>query len=302
MAEDLSNLWGKFSLSEEECRGATVQEKVVEGGAEKGKNCLVRKMINRGMGKNTTRALLTREWHTTGSFSLNELGDNLWLVDFENEGDKLRILEGRPWVPEGNLFAVEDFDGLVTPSQMTFDTAAFWVRMFELPLACMNKEVGKTLGETVGEVEDVDTNDEGMGWGKFLRVRIRINLFKPLARGRMLRIKDRSYWIPFQYERLPRICFRCGLICHGKGVAWWEVTRGYMEKKSPLNLDHGCALIPQVGGRRGVEERDASQTMADMLLAIHAGGQVGQRRGQAGVTVQIVGVNSGILPGVKGLE
>ena len=89
--------------------------------------------------------------------------------------------------------------------------------MFDLTLACMSKEVGQTLGETMGIVEDVDTNEEGVGWGKFLRVRIRINLFKPLARGRMLRIKDRSYWIPFRYEKMPRICFQCGLICHGLG-------------------------------------------------------------------------------------
>jgi hypothetical protein len=135
-------------------------------------------------------------------------------VEFVNEWDKVRVLEGRPWVLEDNLIAVEDYDGLIPPTQMGFDTAAFWIRMFDLPLDCMSNDVGQKLGETVGEVEDVDTNADGVGWGKFLRVRIRINLYKPLARGRMLRIKDRSYWIPFQYERLPRICFHCGRICH----------------------------------------------------------------------------------------
>ena len=84
MAEDLSNLWGKFSLSEEECRGAKVQEKVVEGGAVKGKNCLVGKMIvNRLLGKNTTRAMLTCGWQPTGSFLSMNWGTiySLWTLE-----------------------------------------------------------------------------------------------------------------------------------------------------------------------------------------------------------------------------
>ena len=49
-------------------------------------------------------------------------------MDFD-EKDKVKVLEGRPWVFEGNLFAVEDYDGLMTPSKYPFDKAAFWVWM-----------------------------------------------------------------------------------------------------------------------------------------------------------------------------
>jgi hypothetical protein len=41
-----------------------------------------------------------------------------------------------------------------------------------------------------GEVEKVDTNEEGIGWSKFLRVQIRINIMKLLARGWMLKLRD----------------------------------------------------------------------------------------------------------------
>jgi hypothetical protein len=118
----------------------------------------------------------------------------------------------------GTLFAVEDFDGTIPPTQMEFDKAAFWVRMFNLPLACMGRDLGIQLGGTVGEVEEVDTNDEGVAWGEFLRVRIRISLTKPIARGRVINLKGLSIKIPFQYERLPKICFQCGVICHGGPV------------------------------------------------------------------------------------
>ena len=48
--------------------------------------------------------------------------------------------------------------------------------------------MGYQIGATVGTVEDVDTDEEGVGWGKFLRVRIRIDVTKPLARGRVINL------------------------------------------------------------------------------------------------------------------
>lgn len=76
-----------------------------------------------------------------GSIIFKVLGDNLFLIEFNNIWDKARVLEGRPWVFEGPLFLVEDFDGRSPPSKLSFDRP-FWVRMLNLPLACMGK-VGK---------------------------------------------------------------------------------------------------------------------------------------------------------------
>jgi hypothetical protein len=44
------------------------------------------------------------------------LGENLFLVEFEDEWDKARVLEGRPWIFKGNLFSMEDFNGLTPPT------------------------------------------------------------------------------------------------------------------------------------------------------------------------------------------
>jgi hypothetical protein len=50
----------------------------------------------------------------TGSLSFKVIGENLFLLEFENFGDKSLVLQGRPWVFDGNLFAIEDYDG-ITP-------------------------------------------------------------------------------------------------------------------------------------------------------------------------------------------
>lgn len=64
------------------------------------------------------------------------------LVDFEHVWDKSRVQEGRPWVFEGSLFSVEEFDSLTNPSKIAFKKASFWVHMLSLPLACIGHEVG----------------------------------------------------------------------------------------------------------------------------------------------------------------
>lgn len=87
--------------------------------------------------------------------------------------------------------------------------------MYNLPLACMGTVVGFQIGSSVGEVEDVDIVDDGVDWGQFLRVHILLDLSKPLSRGQMLKLHNKSVWITFQYEKIPNFCFKCGIIRHG---------------------------------------------------------------------------------------
>jgi len=51
--------------------------------------------------------------------------------------------------------------------------------------------MGHQIGKSVGIVEDVETEDDGVGWGTYLRVKIRLDIAKPLARGRVLKMNGR---------------------------------------------------------------------------------------------------------------
>lgn len=218
MAEDLTRLWGNLSLDEGEIEEVEIQPRSVEGVVSRGKSCLVGKLLSdRYVGKDIIKRKLIKGWRPSGHLAFKVLGENLFLLEFENEWDKIRVLEGRPWIFEGILFSVEDFDGLSSPSEIDFEHAVFWVRMHNLPLACMGKEVGVQIGATIGLVEEVDTDVEGVGWGEYLRVRIRIDLTKPLARGRVIKLLGKQTLIAFQYEKLPKYCYDCGKICHGRG-------------------------------------------------------------------------------------
>ena len=84
---------------------------------------------------------------------------------------------------EGTLFSVEEFDRLTGPSNLQFEQVALWVRMYDLPLACMGQEVGRQIGSSMGTIEEVETNEEGLGWRKYLRVKVRLDIRKPIPHG-----------------------------------------------------------------------------------------------------------------------
>jgi hypothetical protein len=215
MADDLSRMWENFSLLEEEDEEVDVQANDFQEVTVRGRDCVVGKLVaDRYVSKETIKTTLQGLWRSKG-MSFKALGENLFIIEFEKSRDKKRVLDGRPWVFEGSLFLVEDYDARIPPGKITFDRASFWVRMFELPLGCMGREVGRKIGSTVGIVEEVDTEVDGVGWGEYLRVKISIDLAKPLSRGRKMKLEGKSDWVAFQYERLPKFCFQCGVICHG---------------------------------------------------------------------------------------
>lgn len=239
MEEDLTELWGKFTLTEAEQDGLEVSEEEVEGIFAKGNKCLVGKLIyERFVGKDFIRSQLVRGWKPTGSISFKVLGENLFLVEFEHEEDKIRVMEGRPWFFEGQLFALSDYDGVTPLEKMHFDSAAFWVRMYRLPFSCMGRAMGFKIGATIGVVEDVDTDEEGISWGQFLRVKVHINFFKPLPRGGIIKLQNKALWVEFWYEKIPKFCFKCGVICHGAGGCVneelrWKHGRGKENEYGP---------------------------------------------------------------------
>lgn len=66
----------------------------------------------------------------------------------------------------------------------------------------------------MGEVIEIDVDKDGLGWGPFLRVRVWVNITKPLSRGTLLKQEGTPIQISFKYERLSNSYFKCGIILH----------------------------------------------------------------------------------------
>ncbi|CAD6265675.1 unnamed protein product [Miscanthus lutarioriparius] len=85
-------------------------------------------------------------------------------------------------------------------------------------LGLMNKHEGELMGEMIGEVLEVEANDKENAIGEFLRVKVKIDIRKPLMRGVTLDVgggeQEKMKWCPLVYEYLPDFCYTCRLIGH----------------------------------------------------------------------------------------
>jgi hypothetical protein len=217
MADDLEELCGKISLTAGEKQGLKITEGDITVMREKGKRCLVGRLwAGKRTNKEAFQSVLSQIWRIRGGVVFKEIQENLWLFEFEKEDDMRRVKEGRPWSFDTQILVLNDFDGRIAPSKMDFTWSPFWIQVHDVPLLCMTKGVATRIGESRGQVEDVDIAGEGVGWGRCLHIRVILNVMQPLERGRALELEGKTSWVPFKYEKLPQFCFNCGCLVHGE--------------------------------------------------------------------------------------
>lgn len=185
--KDINNLCGRLTLSDGEKEGIIISEAEIVDARAKGDWCLVgRFIIDKKINKEAFRSMMLRLWNLHEGVRFQEVQEHLWLIEFSAANDKDHVLLGRPWLFDRHLFVPNDFDGSIPPSQITFSSSPFWIQIHDLPLICVTRGVGLKIGESLGEVLEVDVPGDGRGWGRNLRIRVILDLCKPLERGRAL--------------------------------------------------------------------------------------------------------------------
>lgn len=69
------------------------------------------------------------------------------------------------------------------------------------------KGCGSETWFKIGSVDDVAIPVTGSKRGRFIRVRVHIDVSQPLKRGCMVRLAGTNpFWVEFRYEHLPNFC------------------------------------------------------------------------------------------------
>ena len=155
-------------------------------------------------------------WCLEKGIRCKELGDNLFLFSFLQPGGKRRAITEGPWDFGGDLLVVVDFDSTMKLEDLEFNYISIWIRVLDLPFGLMNVETGKAIGDKVGETIEVETDQDGSAVGRYLRIKVRLDIRKPLRRGVTMEGENKGdkIWCRFQYEFLPNFCYTCGLLGH----------------------------------------------------------------------------------------
>ena len=216
MAEELESLWQKLTVTNEEEVSVNLGKECTRATNERGNNCLVMKVLShRGIMLDALRKNLRMLWKPNKSIQISLIDEEMYLVEFDDEKDKRRVMDMSPWHYEKQLVLLQCFEGDKDPKDILFQWSPFWVQMYNLPLKHRTRETSLAIGASLGEVLEVDVADSGVQWRKCLRVQVKIDVTRRLIRGRKAKVEDGvDRWVLFKYERLPNFCYQCGMLDH----------------------------------------------------------------------------------------
>lgn len=107
------------------------------------------------------------------------MSDDRIIFQFSRIIDKNRAFDGCPWSFDNHILILNDFGRDDNPLLVNLDFCDFHVHIHDFPLSRHTKEMAMDIGNRQRIYIDVDPNEP---WGFSLRVRVRLNITKPLLR------------------------------------------------------------------------------------------------------------------------
>ncbi|KAL9438171.1 hypothetical protein AB3S75_023940 [Citrus x aurantiifolia] len=175
--------------------------------------CLVGKIMHqRGVNLEGLRSAMLQIWRTNKEVRIESLGSNIFTFKFAAEADKKRVMGGGPRRFDRALIVLTKPKGIGDIANQSFTHTLFWVHLRNMPITWMHRDMVQELGEYIGSVEEVDAEEEGNCIGEMVRLRISVDITKPLQKILEVETEDEgSIPIPILYERLLDFCFVVGL-------------------------------------------------------------------------------------------
>ncbi|KAH7844626.1 hypothetical protein Vadar_030088 [Vaccinium darrowii] len=214
--DDLSTRFRSFHLTEEEQSEVSLIDDDVRASEEECRTSLFgrvvsQKPVNLGGLKSTMELI----WGNPKNFRVMEIGKGIYQFVLPSEVDVIRILNGTPWFFNNHFLILEKWNPSKLPSSYDFKYTPLWVQIWGLSLHFISKAIGLKIGAKIGPVDDVAIPATGSKEGRFVRVRVHLDVTQPLRRGCMVKMADSPpFWAEFRYERLPTFCHYCGLVGH----------------------------------------------------------------------------------------
>ena len=119
MEDELEKLGKKLSFTEEEDESISLGSGTMEAAKTVGKNCLLMKVLShKYMNVEALRKNMRMLWKPNKGVQINEIGEELFLAEFEDGRDKKRIMDMSLWTYEKQLILLKEFEGEQAPKDI----------------------------------------------------------------------------------------------------------------------------------------------------------------------------------------
>ncbi|KAF7140800.1 hypothetical protein RHSIM_Rhsim06G0055700 [Rhododendron simsii] len=172
-------------------------------------------LTQKGINLGGLKASMDLAWGYPKGLKVMEVGGGIYQFVFGKEMDLVRVIAGGPWLFNNQLIVLQRWEEGIKIDQINFSYCPFWIQLRALPLEFMSVEVGRKMMVGFGDVLEVVMAQLSGNQGRCIRVKVELDITKPLPRGKHVRTADwNPIWVSFRYEKFPYLCHYCGLVGH----------------------------------------------------------------------------------------
>ncbi|GAV69508.1 DUF4283 domain-containing protein/zf-CCHC_4 domain-containing protein, partial [Cephalotus follicularis] len=169
------------------------------------------KKYDKDVMKNTMRSLC----NARHGVRIHDVGNDLFLFMFNNNDDREKVLKLGPWWFDRHILLLDKLDEEKHPSTISLYKAPIWIRVYGIPLLCLSEKVGRIIGNSIGDLEEVQVVTRRRESNQFLKLRVGIDVREPFKKGMKFRVGSvDNIWLTFKYEKLPNFYHFCGKLGH----------------------------------------------------------------------------------------
>lgn len=215
----------RYQNIDEQMEGLNIEDEenesfTFEGDGEEENNryelCLIgRFLTKKNLNVRAMKSKMADVWKPTMGINIKEIEPVIFLFQFYHKEDLQWVVNGGPWSFDNVMLIVATIPNGEEPVKVPLWHLNIWIQIYDIPTGLMNETVGKQLGNFFGEFIQYDAKNNTSIWREYMRIKIKIDVRKPLKRKKKITRKNiMETIVTCKYERLGELCFSCGMISH----------------------------------------------------------------------------------------
>ncbi|KAK6775505.1 hypothetical protein RDI58_026506 [Solanum bulbocastanum] len=121
-------------------------------------------------------------WGNPVGLLIKDVGWNLFQFIFRDKKILNKVQLGTPWMYDKHLLNVHPWEPGLKHVSLLFDICNMWVQVWNIPLHWISKDVGCKIENALGGICDVVIPENGSKEGRYMRLKVMMNIIKPLPR------------------------------------------------------------------------------------------------------------------------
>lgn len=131
---------------------------------------------------NAMQNVLATLWRPKEGMKVHDIGGMRYSFIFYHKMDVQKVIEGGPWSFEQATLVLHELKVGEDPGAVQLNGVEMWVQIYDIPRGFLSEKILQNVGASMGQFVKIDPTTFDGGWKSYVRIRVLINITKPLKR------------------------------------------------------------------------------------------------------------------------